>query len=82
VPGKKKNKGFLFGPLLQPVGRHGPTLEAGGPLWHDGRHDPLVARSIKGPTHPTWNIIVVMYQVLLWSCIKYYYGLVSSIQIL
>jgi hypothetical protein len=30
-----------------------------------------VARPIKGMAHPAWNIIVVMYQVLLWSCIKY-----------
>jgi hypothetical protein len=56
---------------LQPVGRHGPAREAGGPLRHDGRHGPLVARPIKGMTHPAWSIIVVMYQVLLWSCIKY-----------
>jgi hypothetical protein len=45
--------------------------EAGGPLWHDGRHDPLVVRSIKGTTQPAWSIIVVMY--------NYYYGYVSNI---
>jgi hypothetical protein len=58
-------------PPLHPVGRHGPTHEAGGPLQHDGRqHNPLVARPIKDMTHPAWSIIVVMYQVLLWSCIS------------
>jgi hypothetical protein len=61
----------VLGLSLQPVGRHGPAREAGRPLRHDGWHDPLVARPIKGTTHPAWNIIVVMYQVLLWSCIKY-----------
>jgi hypothetical protein len=60
----------VLGPPLHPVGRHGPAHEAGGPLRHDERHDPLVARPIKGMTHPAWSIIVVMYQVLLWSCIS------------
>jgi hypothetical protein len=72
----------VLGPLLQPVGRHGPAREAGDPLWHDRRHDPLVARPIKGTGHPAWSIVVVIYQVLLWSGIKYYCGHVSSIQIL
>jgi hypothetical protein len=51
----------VLGPPLHPVGRHSMAREAGGPLWHDGRHDPLVVRPIKDTTHPAWSIIVVMY---------------------
>jgi hypothetical protein len=61
----------MLGPPLQPIGRHSWAREAGGLLRHDRRRDPLVTRLIKGTTHPTWNIIVVMYQILLWPCIKY-----------
>jgi hypothetical protein len=60
----------MLGLPLQSVVWHGPAREAGGPLQHDGRHDSLVARPIKGMTHPG---------VLLWSCIKYYCDDVSSI---
>jgi hypothetical protein len=64
----------VLGPPLQPIGCHGPAYEAGGPLWHDGQHDPLVARPLRAwPIQPG---------ILLWSCIKYYCGHVSSIQIL
>jgi hypothetical protein len=64
----------MLGLPLQPVGRHSPAREAGGPLRHDGRQGPLVVWPIKGTTHPAWNIIVVMHQVFC--------GHVSSIQIL
>jgi hypothetical protein len=43
----------MLGPPLQPVGRHGPAREAGDPLRHDGRHDPLVAWPIKDTGHLT-----------------------------
>jgi hypothetical protein len=52
VPGMTRANGLCLGPSLQPVGWHGLTREADSPLWHDGRHDLLVARLIKGTTHP------------------------------
>jgi hypothetical protein len=65
----------MLGPPLQPIGRHSWACEAGGLLRHDRRRDPLVTRLIKGTTHPTWNIIVVIISniiMAMYQVFKYY----------
>jgi hypothetical protein len=52
----------------------GTAREAGGLLRYDGRHNPLVARSIKDSANLAWNIIVYVSSIIvvIYQVFKYY----------